>query len=331
MEKSTYLITRSQVENAFEMRDYVATIEDAFKLYGQGQVQMPAKVYLTFERGDLRSMPAYLPSMKIAGVKNVNVHSCNKAFPTVMATISLFDIETGFVLTVMDGTHITKMRTGAAGAVAAKYLSKEDSSLAAFIGAGVQAQTQLDGLLITRPGICKLTAYDINEKHMRDFAEYANIKYGLDTELAKTVKQAVHDADIVTTTTPVRKPVVKAEYIRPGTHINAIGADASGKQELDPQILKKARVVIDNWQQASHSGEINVAISKGIISKDDIYADIGQIVTGQKAARQSANQITVFDSTGLAIQDISAAGRIYEKLTSDPNLEAKLEKISFMA
>jgi alanine dehydrogenase len=248
-----------------------------------------------------------------------------------MATISLFDIETGFVLTVMDGTHITKMRTGAAGAVAAKYLSKEDSSLAAFIGAGVQAQTQLDGLLITRPGIRKLAAYDINEKHMRDFAEYANVKYGLDTEPAETVRQAVHNADIVTTTTPVREPIVKAEYIRPGTHINAIGADAAGKQELDSQILKKARVVIDNWQQASHSGEINVAVSKGIISKDDIYADIGQIVTSQKAARLSDNQITVFDSTGLAIQDISAAGKIYEKLTSDPNLEAKLEKISFMA
>ncbi|HUT29525.1 MAG TPA: hypothetical protein VMX13_07025 [Sedimentisphaerales bacterium] len=151
MDRSTYLIKRTRLEAVFNMSDYIAAIEEAFVLYGNAGVQMPAKVYLSFDKGDLRCMPAYIPSMAVAGVKNVNVHPLNKDLPTVMATITLVDPETGFPLAVMDGTHITKMRTGAAGGVAAKYLSRQDSQTAAFVGAGTQARTQLEALLITRP------------------------------------------------------------------------------------------------------------------------------------------------------------------------------------
>ena len=311
------------------MRDYVSTIEKVFRLYGEGKVQMPPKVYLSFDKGDLRCMPAYIPSMKIAGIKNVSVHPDNKDMPTVMATIILVDPDTGFPMAIMDGTHITNMRTGAAGGVAAKYLSREDSRVAASIGAGVQARTQVEALLITRPRISKVIVHSLNEASMKNFAQDVSAKYGLDVECAASVKDAVRDADIVNTTTPVRTPIVKAEYIYKGTHINAIGADAQGKQELDPDILKQARIVIDNWEQASSSGEINVALSKGIITQEDIYGDIGEIVTGKKPGRESLEQITVFDSTGLAIQDISAASEIYRKLMSDKEFEAKLEKTDF--
>ena len=326
----TYLIKRNQIENVFSMSDYVRTIEEAFMLYGQGKVQMPAKVYLTFDKGDLRCMPVYMPTMKIAGVKNVNVHPANKDMPTVMATITLFDPETGSQLAIMDGTYITKMRTGAAGGVAAKYLSREDSKIAGFVGAGAQAKTQLEALLVTRPTITKVNVYDVNETNMKDFSDNAKARYDLDVRCVGSVKEAVENADIITTTTPVRSPIVKSEYVKPGTHINAIGADAAGKGELDVEILKRARIVIDNFEQASHSGEINVALSKGIISKEDIYADIGQIVTGKKTARESVEQITVFDSTGLAIQDISVAGKIYKKLVSDEHIRENLEKIAFI-
>jgi alanine dehydrogenase len=143
MKTSTYIIKRSEIENVLGMGEYINIVEEAFKLYGEGKVQMPAKVYLSFDKGDLRCMPAYLPSMKAAGVKNVNVHPGNKELPAVMATITLFDPETGFPLAIMDGTYITQMRTGAAGGIAAKYLSREDSKAAGFIGAGVQAESQL--------------------------------------------------------------------------------------------------------------------------------------------------------------------------------------------
>lgn len=325
----TYIIKRSQIERLLNMNDYISIVKKAFKLYGEGQTQMPPKVYLLFDRGDLRCMPVYIPSMKIAGVKNVNVHPNNKDLPAVIATITLFDPETGFPLAVMDGTHITNMRTGAAGGVAVKYLSRENSKIAAFVGAGVQAKTQLEALLVVRPGISKIIAYDIKRANMEKFAHNTN-KYGLDIKYARSIEDAVKDADIVITTTPSRKPIIKAEYIRKGTHINAIGADAKGKQELDPEILKRARIVVDSWEQASRSGEINVSLSKGIITKKNIYADIGEILTGKKSGRESSDQITVFDSTGLAIQDISVASEIYRKLISNKKLEAELEKINFL-
>lgn len=329
MRVSTYIIKRPQIEKIFGMRDYVTAVEEAFKLYGQGKVQMPPKVYLSFPKGDLRCMPVYIPSLNIAGVKNVNVHPANKDLPTVMATITLIDPENGFPVAIMDGTTITKMRTGAAGAVAAKYLSRENATTAAFIGTGVQARTQLEGLLIVRPELSKINAYDVDIRSGENFVQHIKANYSVDAELAKSVEDAVADADIVTTTTPVRSPIVKAQYIRKGTHINAIGADAPGKQELEIELLKHARVVIDNWEQSSHAGEINVAVSKNIINREDIYADIGEIVTGKKAGRENPDQITTFDSTGLAIQDIYSACMIYKALVSQH--EAKLEKIAFFA
>lgn len=130
--------------------------------------------------------------------------------------------------------------------------------------------------------------------------------------VTRNIKDCAKGADIIVTTTVSRKPIVKAQWLKKGTHINAIGADAKGKEELDPDILKDARVIVDCWEQASHSGEINVPFKKGLISKKDIYADIGEIVTGKKKGRTNKDQITVFDSTGLAIQDVAIADLIYK-------------------
>ncbi|MDK1032470.1 MAG: ornithine cyclodeaminase family protein, partial [Planctomycetia bacterium] len=296
MTSPTYIIKRSQVEAVLSMADCVPIVEDAFRLCGEGGVQMPPKAYLYFDKGDLRCMPAYIPAQNIAGVKNVNVHPANTDMPTVMATITLFDPETGFPLAIMDGTYITRMRTGAAGGVAAKYLAREDSATAAFIGAGAQARTQLEALLITRPNISRIIVFDAKPAAMDAFAQDVKDTCGLKVQCAASVAEALREADIVTTTTPARGPIVRSDYVRPGTHINAIGADARGKQELDPEILKRATLVIDNWLQASHGGEINVAVSEGIITREDIHADIGEIVTGKKPGRQSDEEVTVFDS-----------------------------------
>lgn len=330
MNRNTCIIKRAEIEKVFDMKDYISTVENVFRLHGEGRVQMPAKMYLTFDKGDLRCMPAFLPSMNIAGVKNVSVHPLNKDIPVVMATITLFDPDTGFPLAIMDGTHITNMRTGAAGGVAAKYLSREDSKVAGLIGTGIQAWSQLEALLITRPKINRVLVYDINPAASKKFAENVKTKYNLEAIYTNSVTDAVMDADIVVTTTPVRNPIVKAEYIRKGTHINAIGADAPGKQELEPRILEQARIVVDSWEQASHGGEINVALSKNIITKSNIYGEIGEIIIGKKSGRDFPDQVTVFDSTGLAIQDISAAGQIYQKLISDNQYADKLQHISLL-
>jgi len=276
---------------------------------------MPPKSYLFYKqyKGDLRTMPAYIELIEATGVKIVNVHLDNKekGLPTVMATIVLNDPKTGYPIAIMDGTFLTALRTGAAGAVAIKYLARQDSEVIGFIGCGVQAYTQLDlSFLIRKFKVIK--AYDIDKKKQQEFLKYAQEKYSLQISSNNTIEE-VADADVVTTTTPVTTPILKNQWIKKGTHINAIGADAPGKEELEPELLLRSKIVVDNWEQASHSGEINVPIEKGIISKEHIYAELGDIVAGTKKGRSNEEEITIFDSTGLAVQDIAVAKKVYEK------------------
>jgi len=330
---STILANMSEVKKVTSMKDFIGVVEKAFRLYGEGKVQLPAKSYLYFKDydGDLRAMPTYIKGedMDIAGIKSVNVHPGNpaKGLPTVMAVISLTDPKTGYTLALMDGTYVTAMRTGAAGGVATKYLSKEDSKTAAFIGCGAQANSQLEAIMEVRPGLQELRFFDVNTESSNRLGNTAKEKYNKEIKVCQTVEEAVRGADIVTTVTPVRNPVVKAEWISPGTHINAIGADAEGKQELESGIIKNAKVVIDDWAQASHSGEINVPLLQGVIKKEDVHAELGNICAGKSPGRENNTDITVFDSTGLAIQDVSSAYMIYNKLKDSPDAR----KIDFMS
>ncbi|GAX59844.1 alanine dehydrogenase [Candidatus Scalindua japonica] len=295
------------------------TVETAFKAFGQGKTCQPPKSYLIFKDGDLRSMPAYIntTSMKIAGIKSVNVHPDNHnkfGLPTVMATILLTDPKNGFNIAVLDGTHITNMRTGASGGVATKYLSRKDSKVMALIGAGAQAYTQLHHIMLTRK-LKEVRVYSRSNESMDRFCKKMSKVYPRVSFLTEPDgKKACRGADIVTATTPVRKPIIRKSWIGPGTHINGIGADAKGKQELETALTKSCKIVIDEWQQASHSGEINAPISRGKLNKKDIYAEIGEIIAGKKKGRTSDDEITLFDSTGLAIQDISTAYVVYNAL-----------------
>jgi len=311
----TLLLNQSQVKNLIEPHEAIEAVEKAFEAYGKGLAQMPPKSYLFYKqyKGDLRTMPAYIELIEATGVKIVNVHLDNKekGLPTVMATIVLNDPKTGYPIAIMDGTFLTALRTGAAGAVAIKYLARQDSEVIGFIGCGVQAYTQLDlSFLIRKFKVIK--AYDIDKKKQQEFLKYAQEKYSLQISSNNTIEE-VADADVVTTTTPVTTPILKNQWIKKGTHINAIGADAPGKEELEPELLLRSKIVVDNWEQASHSGEINVPIEKGIISKEHIYAELGDIVAGTKKGRSNEEEITIFDSTGLAVQDIAVAKKVYEK------------------
>ena len=329
-DRVTYLITQTQVAGALNIRQAVDAVESAFRAYGNGRVQMPAKTYLQFDNGDLRCMPGYLPDLNLAAVKNVNVHPQNAGLPAVMATVTVFDPDTGAPLTIMDGTYLTAMRTGAAGGVAARYLAREDSRVAGIVGAGRQAETQLAALLVTRPGIEKVLVADSNAERAAAFARHCADEHGRDASVAST-EDVVRGSDVLTTVTPARHPIVRADWVQPGTHINAVGADAPGKQELEIAILQRAKVVVDSWPQASHGGEINVAVSRGLLSQRDVHADIGQVVTGRKPGRQSADEITVFDSTGLAIQDVACAARVYRQIMDDTDMRGQLNTIDFLA
>ncbi len=231
-----------------------------------------------------------------------------------MAVVVLAEPKTGFPLAIMDGTHLTKMRTGAAGGVAAKYLAVKNPRKIAMIGAGTQARTQLQALTTIYKTIEHVNVYDINPDAAAGYVnEMKKLHPNINFSVKSTVKEAVNDADIITTTTPSKKPVVMNEWINEGVHFNCIGADAPGKQELDPAILKRAKIVVDDYEQALHSGEINIPVSQGILTRDDIYGELGEIVAGLKKGRERENEITVFTSTGLAIQDAVTANLVYRK------------------
>jgi len=304
-----------QIKRLVGISEVLKIVEAAFRAQAQGRVQMPSKIYLHLDKymGDFRAMPAYIESLKACGIKWVNVHPENKkyALPAVMALIILNDPKTGIPLAIMDGTYITNLRTGAAGALAAKFLARKNSKRIALIGSGAQAETQILALREIFK-IELVTVYDINRIRAQAFIR--KMKF-LDIFMRQcfNIEDCVNGADIIVTTTPSRKPLVKADWISSGVHINAIGADAKGKEELDPVILKKARIFVDDVVQASHSGEINLPLAKGFISPKSIRATLGEVIIGKKKGRISPSDITVFDSTGLAILDIAVANYVYEK------------------
>jgi alanine dehydrogenase len=313
----TILLNQSQISGLITMKEIIESVETAYKVHAERKVQMPAKKYLFYKKfkGDLRIMPCFIRGMDESGVKNVNVHPDNPrkfGLPTVMAMIELVDPQTGFPISVMDGTWITNMRTGAAAGVATKYLARDDSEIVGLVGAGVQAATGLDAIN---------EVMDIKEvkvacrtcKTRENFAKSASEKYGIEVKAVDTIKEAVKGADVLLTTTPAREPVVKSKWVDDGTHINAMGADAPGKQELDSHVLQKAKIFIDCWDQASHSGEINIPVHEGLVRRSDIQGKIGDVILGTVPGRTTDKEITVFDSTGLAVQDIVTAWNVYEK------------------
>ncbi len=324
----TLIITAKDITRVLTPAVANRIVEKAFKAYGSGKADMPPKSYLYFKNGDLRAMPAYIygQGLDIAGVKSVNVHSQNRRFnlPTVMGIIVLTDPQNGFPIAVLDGTSLTGIRTGAAGALAVGLLSRRKSRIAGFVGTGSQARAQLACIMEVR----KLTFLKVWRRSRKSpsaerFCKWAEETFGLDTGIYDGIDDVTMDTDILVTTTPSRIPLV--ERVSPGSHINAIGADARGKQEIHEKILKRAKIIIDDWRQASHSGEINVPFKKGQLRKKDIYGELGQIAVNKKDGRTSEEEITLFDSTGLAIQDVSCGYVVY-RAVKDNN---RIKRVAF--
>ncbi len=315
----TLVLPEEDVKKVLSLEEVIDAVESAFGMRGLGHAQMPPKQYLFMKKfnGDLRTMPAYLEEDDTVAVKVVNSHPENPkkhGLPTVMATIILVDPRTGAPEAIMGGTLVTALRTGAAGAIAAKYLANPKPKTVGIVGAGTQARTQLMGLELVFETIDEVRVWDRAEKASAKYAEEMGIKYNQASIYSvKDISKAVQGADIIVTATPSRKPLVSVEWVDDGTHINCIGADAPGKQELDPAVLVKSKIVIDDWSQSCHGGEINVPLAEGIITKEDIWGDICEIVAGLKRGRTSPEEVTVFTSTGLAIQDAATAKIAYKR------------------
>lgn len=289
------------------MPETLSAVEAAFTAYAEGTASMPPKAYLILEKGDFRAMPASVPGA--AGVKWINVHLGNSGIglPSIMGLIVYSDPDTGYPLAIMDGTEITAYRTGAAAAIASRHLARPDSRILGLVGAGHQADTQIKAHL-EYFHFDEIRAFDLNP----DAADRLAKRFP-DLPVRAAGLEETCGADIVCTLTPSRKPYLKYHWLKPGAHINAIGADAPGKQELEVEVLKKVKVVVDDVYQATHAGELNVAISAGLFAEDDIYATLGELTSGKRHPVFDVSETTVFDSTGLAIQDIACARYIYDK------------------
>ena len=307
-------LSEKDVQELLPMSDALTAVRQAFELHGSGNVQMPSKIYLEFKPydGDLRAMPAYLyPPVEAAGVKIVNSTPSNpeRGLPAVAGIMVLVDVKSGLPLAVMGAGALTSIRTGAAGGIAAKALARPDSSVVGLVGCGRQAKTQLEALL----SFFKITRVLVWGKTMEEAKAFIAANGALAPMSAVATSQEACGADIIVTTTPSRVPVVKDVFVRPGTHINAIGADAAGKQEIETKLLRRSRVVVDEWGQASHAGELNMAVSNEGYARTDIAGQLGEILNGKVTGRQTAQDITIFDSTGLAIQDVASAKLVYDK------------------
>jgi len=301
----------------------VDAVEEAFAADDRGDVQMPAKSYIDLPQynGDFRSMPAYLDvagsatdaAWDAAAVKWVNVHPDNPDshdLPTVMGTLIYSDPATAVPLAIMDGTELTQRRTGAAAAVATDHLAVEGASSLGIVGAGVQAYAQLESIAEVRP-IETVVVSDVDDDAVAAFVDAFEDRF----DVRGGSVAAAASCDVLSTVTPVREPVVPRDALGEHTHVNAIGADAKGKQEHEVATVLDAKVVIDDYEQCTHSGEINVPWAAGAVGDADLHGELGAIVTGRLEGRTAEDGLTLFDSTGLAIQDVAAAHVVYERAT----------------
>jgi alanine dehydrogenase len=313
-------LSESDVASLVGIEESIPLVERAFAEMARGTALMPAKVYLDLSRwgGDLRAMPACLTTEdgSFAGVKVVNSHPANpaKGLPAVAGILVLNDPATGMPLALMAAGVLTERRTGAAGAVAAKHLARPDSAVLGLVGCGRQAGAQWRAIRTLFP-LKEIRVAGLTPAEAEGFLQRES-KDGGGIVFRAAPLPEVCAADIVVTTTPSRAPVVKADWVRPGAHVNAVGADAPGKRELETALLKRARVFVDSREQAFHSGEVNVPLSQGEMSPADVAGELGAVIAGTLPGRRSAQEITVFDSTGLAVQDIAVAARVYKKALS---------------
>lgn len=310
------VLSRRHIESVVGIGDALAPVEGAFREHGLGHALMPSKVYLELPKldGDFRAMPAFLPALNVAGIKWVNSHPGNPArgLPSVMAITILSDPLTALPLALLDATYLTYVRTAAGGGVAARRLARPGSKRMGLVGCGVQARAQAEALRLVLPGIVEAWLYDVRRPSAESLAAELE-RAGVRARVTGSVRECVEAAEVLVTATPARQPVVEAAWVKPGTHINAIGADAPGKQEIEGALLGRARVVVDDRDQAFHSGEVNVPLSTGALRPEDIHATLGEVLAGKKPGRTSPDEITLFDSTGLAIQDLAVARLAYDR------------------
>jgi alanine dehydrogenase len=282
----------------------VEAVRDAFVAYARGEWTMPPKVYVpAYPAGDFRAMPALGSGYALLKWVTSFPGNPTKGLPTVTGLILLSDAADGRLVAMLDAAAVTALRTGAAAVLAAETLGRHGATTTAVIGAGVNGAAAVQTFLARGRHVA---LYDVDEEHARRAADE------LGATVAGTLDEALA-ADLVVTVTPGHEVLIEEGRLEPGQHVSLMGADGPGKAEIAVGELARVRTFCDDWEQASHNGELAHAVEAGVLSKEDVV-DLGAVLAGQAEGRHSADEITAFDSTGLAIQDLAIALAAHAKV-----------------
>ncbi len=318
--KGTLLLCRGDVEALLGLSDCIDAVDEIFRLQGEGKVPAPGILGVKALGGGLHVKAALLPGDRnyLVAKLSANFPGNNARFglPTIQGVVVVFDAENGLPLAILDSIDITIKRTAAASAVAAKYLARKKSSVATICGCGQQGRAQLHAVLLVLP-LTKIYAFDINECAAIDFRNELLPELKIDIEPVHDLASAIQKSDVCITCTTANEFFVCKENVRPGTFIAAVGADDEHKQEIDSALIASAKVVADSLEQSCAIGDAHHAIAHGLMRKEAIYAELCEIVAGQKIGRVDDDEIIVFDSTGVAIEDAVAAAAVYERALED--------------
>jgi ornithine cyclodeaminase/alanine dehydrogenase len=315
----TLLLKRQDVAALLSIEECIAAVEQVFRLQGEGKTKPPGVLGLHARDGGFHIKAGLLELDRsyFAAKTNANFPQNMKRFglPLIQGVIVLCDAESGYPLALMDSIEITIQRTGAATAVAAKYLARPDSKVATICGCGNQGRISLQALARVLP-VEKVFAYDRDEAQAERFASELALELRIDVEAVSELETAVRQSDICITCTPSKQPFLKRDFIAPGTFVAAVGADSPDKQELDSSLMVRHKIVVDIMEQCAEFGELHHALDAGMVTKENVHARLGEVIAGVKPGRTSSEEIIIFDSTGMALQDVVAAAAVYEKAMS---------------
>jgi alanine dehydrogenase len=308
------ILGHKEIAELLDLDSCIVSVEEAFRAHGNGQVMPAGLLHVDAANGGFHIKTGGLtfPTAYFGLKANARFAGNREKYglPNVQGLIYLADGDCGAPLAIMDSIHITGLRTAAATAVAARFLAPSGPAVVTVCGCGTQARIQLAAISRVRT-VVQAYAHSRSDDNMRAFSLQMSDELGIPVEPSPRLAQATLKSNIILTCTPSRRFYLCAADVRPGTFIAAIGSDSAGKQELEPQLLAHAKVVVDILDQAAHVGELHYALEQGLMQRSDVYAELGQIVAGHKPGRLSEDETIVFDSTGTAMQDVAAASAVY--------------------
>ncbi len=317
----TLIVNQKQVEDLLPMPACIDVMQQVFTALARGEATMPLRtlMWLPDKSGLLASMPAHLPKINAIGLKAITVFPGNEGteFDSHIGVVLLFGARHGELLAIMDATSITAIRTAAVSGFATKLLAREEAGDLAILGSGTQARTHLAAMVAVRQ-IRRVRVWSRHPENAGRFAERESKRYGMKIEAMPSARAAVEDADIICTTTSSREPVLMGEFIAAGAHLNVVGASIAAAREVDTLAMKKSRLYCDKRESlVNEAGDFIIPQKEGAVGDDHIVGELGDVVSGKVAGRKSSEEITLFKSLGLAIEDLASAQFIYDQAANN--------------